>query len=69
MRLRATEEAENSPRSALQLTQSSALSGDEALHMEQVCIEVLLIFLGTRIGSYFTALDRENAGAQPAFSQ
>ena len=41
MCLRATVVAENSPKSALQLTQLRALSGEEALHLEQVCMAEL----------------------------
>ena len=37
----ATEVEENSLRSALQLTHEGALSGDEALHFEQVCTVIL----------------------------
>jgi hypothetical protein len=37
----ATAVVENSLKSALQLLQAKALSGEEALHFEQVCIEEL----------------------------
>jgi hypothetical protein len=44
MRLSATVVAENSLKSALQLTQVKALSGEEALHLEQVCMAELQRF-------------------------
>jgi hypothetical protein len=43
--LSATVVAENSPKLVLQLTQVMALSGEEALHLEQVCMAELQRFL------------------------
>jgi hypothetical protein len=44
IRLSATAVAENSFKFVLQFTQFWALSGEEALHLEQVCIRELLSF-------------------------
>ena len=40
--------AEKSLKSAVQLTQVEALSGEEALHLEQVCMAELQIFFVIR---------------------
>jgi hypothetical protein len=56
MCLSATAVAENSLKAALQLTQTRVLSGEEALHLEQVCMAELQRFF--LIGSVFPEMER-----------